>query len=102
MFSFNSYCSKSSSKKSNSEDDSSSDFAEIGGFQLVLRTLRTTLPLLPHGNISYTALENYLTNNKFCKEDLQRVDKPAFLLTQFVDYVLVKKAAKWRSISLQS
>jgi hypothetical protein len=33
-------------------------------------------------------IENFLVNSKFCGEDLNGVDKPAVILTQFLDYAL--------------
>jgi hypothetical protein len=93
MFSLN--CPKSS-KKSDGEENASDEFSEVSEFQLALRTLRTAASFVAPWNLSFTALENFLVNNKFCREDLQGVEKPAVLLTQFVDYVLSENAAKWR------
>ncbi len=49
-------------------------------------------------NFSFAALENFLINTKFCKDDLGDCarDNRAQLLTQFVDYVLSENASKWR------
>jgi hypothetical protein len=38
-------------------------------------------------NHSFTALENFTINNRFCKEDLAEIEKKAKILTQFCDYV---------------
>ncbi len=47
-------------------------------------------------NFSFTALENFIINSKYCKSDLGEVDNKAQILTQFSDYVLVENASKWR------
>jgi hypothetical protein len=47
-------------------------------------------------NFSFLALENFLINTKFCKDDLGDCENKAQLLTQFVDYVLWENASKWR------
>jgi hypothetical protein len=65
---------------------------EVGELQLALRTLRTAASFIAPWNMSFTALENFLINSKFCREDLQGVDKPAALLSQFIDYVLMENA----------
>ena len=95
MFSLNSCNSKVTSKK-HEEVDSTPEFSEVGEFQLALRTLRTAAGFVSPWNFSFVALENFLINNKFCKDDLQGLDKQAVLLTQFVDYVIVENAARWR------
>jgi hypothetical protein len=46
--------------------------------------------------MSFTAIENFLVNNKYCRDDLQGVEKQASLLCQFVDYILLENANKWR------
>ncbi len=96
MFSLNNCAAKPSNRKPDDEDDSSADFTEVGEFQLALRTLRTAAAFVSPWNLSFTALENFLINDKFCRGDLQGVDKPAVLLTQFADYVIVENAARWR------
>jgi hypothetical protein len=47
-------------------------------------------------NFSFTALENFLINSRFCRDDLGEIENKAQLLTQFTDYVLSENAAKWR------
>jgi hypothetical protein len=83
MFSLNNCSAKISNRKQDEEDDPTSDFTEVGEFQLALRTLRTAAAFVSPWNMSFTALENFLINDKFCCADLQGVDKPAVLLTQF-------------------
>jgi hypothetical protein len=47
-------------------------------------------------NHSFTALENFIINSKFCKEDLTEIDNKAQVLTQFCDYVFQENANRWR------
>jgi hypothetical protein len=94
QFSLNSCSSKVSTKKGDSDDDT--DFTEIGELQLALRTLRTAASLVSPWNLSFVAIENFLINNRFCKDDLQGLEKQAALLCQFVDYILLENANKWR------
>jgi hypothetical protein len=96
LFNLNNCSGKISTSKSDSTDSPMPDFAEIGEFQLALRTLRNAAAFVSPWNFSFAALENFLVNSRFCSTDLAGVDKPAVILTQFVDYVLVENAARWR------
>jgi len=49
-----------------------------------------------HWNFSVHALEGFLIQNKFCLSDLSGVDKPALILTQFIDYILEQNSERWR------
>ncbi len=95
QFSLNSCSAKVSNKKQDDDDGSMSDFS-VGEFQLALRTLLTAAPFVSPWNLFFIALENFLINNKFCREDLQGLEKQAVLLSHFTDYVLVENAAAWR------
>jgi hypothetical protein len=94
QFSLNNCSSKASSKKEDTEDES--EFSGIGELQLALRTLRTAASFVSPWNMSFTAIENFLINNKYCRDDLQGIEKQAALLCQFVDYILLENANKWR------
>jgi hypothetical protein len=96
LFNLNNCSSKVSTSKSESSDKHLPDFAEIGEFQLALRTLRNAAAFVSPWNFSFAALENFLVNSRFCATDLTGVERPAVILTQFVDYVLVENAARWR------
>jgi hypothetical protein len=96
LFSLNNCSSKVSNSKNNPQLGGLPDFAEVGEFQLALRTLRNAAMFVSPWNFSFAAIENFLVNNKFCSDDLSNVDKPAVILTQFVDYALVENAARWR------
>jgi hypothetical protein len=90
-------CSKKISRKSDDDNDSGlKDFSEVGELQLALRTMRTAASFIMPWNYSFVALENFLINSRFCREDLGEIENKAQLLTQFTDYVLSENAAKWR------
>ncbi len=94
QFSLNNCSSKASNKKGDTEDES--EFSELGELQLALRTLRTAASFVSPWNMSFTAIENFLVNNRYCRDDLQGVEKQAALLCQFVDYILLENANKGR------
>jgi hypothetical protein len=62
QFSLNNCNSKASSKKGDTEDES--EFSEISELQLTLRTMRTAASFVSPWNMSFTAIENFLVNNK--------------------------------------
>jgi hypothetical protein len=89
------------SRKSEDDDNSGlKDFSELGEFQLALRTMHTVASFIIPWNCSFIALENFLINSQFCKNDLSDVENKAQILTQFTDYVLSENAAKWRDKEL--
>jgi len=77
-------------------DDEVDDIVDLGEFKLALRTLRVAASMVMPWNFSYIALENFLFQSNFCCSDLQNVDQPARILTQFVDYVLKENSNRWR------
>jgi hypothetical protein len=95
-FNINSCARRVSSKKSDSEDSGLQEITELGEFQLALRTLRTAAAFVMPWNFSFTALENFIINSRYCKADLGEIDNKAQILSQFCDYVLAENASKWR------
>ncbi len=95
-FNINCCSRRTSIKKSDSDDSEFHDFTELGEFQLALRTMRTAASFIMSWNFSFAALENFLINTKFCKDDLGDCENRAQLLTQFVDYLISENASKWR------
>jgi hypothetical protein len=94
-------CSRKIGRKSEGDDDTGlKDFSELGKFQLALRTIRTAASFIMPWNFSFTALENFLINSRFCKDNLGEVENKAQILTQFTDYVLSENAAKLRDNEL--
>jgi hypothetical protein len=96
QFNINNCTRKASGLKENDNDTNLPDFSEIGEFQLALRTLRTAAAFIMPWNFSFTAIENFLINTRFCKDDLGNIENKAQILTQFTDYVLSENASKWR------
>jgi hypothetical protein len=63
----------------------------IDEFELALLTMRCAAHFSVNWNYSFVALENFLWNRKFCKEELKFDPNPARTLCQFVDFVLSEK-----------
>jgi hypothetical protein len=57
--------------------------------------MRTAAAFIMLLNFSFTALENFLINMRYCKDDLGNKENKAQILTQFTDYIL-SDASKWR------
>jgi len=47
-------------------------------------------------NFAFVAIENFLFQSNFFHMELQNVDQPARILTQFVDYVMKENSNRWR------
>jgi hypothetical protein len=99
-FSINNCAAKASSSARGSNkltgDEEADDIIDLGEFKLALRTLRVAASMVMPWNLSYVALENFLFQSNFCHADLQQIDQPARILTQFVDYVLKENSNRWR------
>jgi hypothetical protein len=100
QFNINNCARKASSSKNEDNESNLPDFSELGEFQLALRTMRTAASFIMPWNLSFTALENFLINTRYCKEDLGNIENKAQILTQFTDYVLSENASKWRDAEL--
>ena len=72
---------RSSNKKADEEDTVL--MKDVAEFSLALRTMRSAAQFATPRNYSYLALENFLHENEFCKEDLKNDDNPARTLCQF-------------------
>ena len=92
QFSINSCGTRSSGKKNLDEEDS----MDVGEFKLALRAMRTAFQLALPWNHSVLALEGFFFQNNFCFSDLANVEKKAFFLVKFTDYVLGQNADRWR------
>jgi hypothetical protein len=93
MFNINNCGSRGSSKKGNDSDDEAMDLNE---FKLALRVLRTAMHFVMPWNLSILALEGFFFQSNFCNSDLVNVEKRAWLLTKFTDYVLSVNGDRWR------
>ncbi len=98
LFSINNCAAKVSSSKNSSKncEDDIEEIVELGEFKLALRTMRVAASMVMPWNFAYVALENFLQQTNFCSSDLQGIDQPAKLLSQFVDYVIKENANRWR------
>jgi hypothetical protein len=91
-------CATRAAKTSSLETEELLDFAELGEFKLALRTMKAAMRFIMPWNLSVDALDGFLQNTRFCKDDLSGLDKQAQLLTQFSDYVLAENANRWRNM----
>jgi hypothetical protein len=92
MFNINN-CARASSKKSGEGEE---EIMEINEFKLALRALRTAMQFVMPWNMSVLALEGYFLQTNYCSSDLANVEKKAWFLTKFSDYVLSLNADRWR------
>jgi hypothetical protein len=88
---------RSSNKKADEEDTVL--MKDVAEFSLALRTLRSAAQFATPWNYSYLALENFLHENEFCKEDLKNDDNPARTLCQFSNFIIGENANHWRDNS---
>jgi hypothetical protein len=93
MFNINNCAARSSSKK---QADGEDDILEVSEFKLALRALRTAMQFVMPWNMSVLALEGFFYQTNFCSQDLANVEKRAWFLTKFCDYVLALNADRWR------
>ena len=93
LFNINNAAKSSSSKNGDSEEV---EMKSIDEFELALRTMRCAAHFSVNWNYSFVALENFLWNRKFCKEELKHDPNPAKTLVQFVDFVLSENSNHWR------
>ncbi len=60
--------------------------------------MRSAMAYVMPWNMSVAALEGFLTNTRFCRDELGNLEKQASILTSFTDYVLSENANRWRNI----
>jgi len=88
----------SSSSSSSSLEGEFKDILELGEFKLAIRAAREALSFVHPWNKSVSAIEGFLLQTNYCSSDLTGVEKPAVILTQFVDYILGENADRWRGM----
>jgi hypothetical protein len=93
MFNINSCGSRSSTKKTGDPDE---DFLDISEFKLALRVMRTAMSFVMPWNYSILALEGFFFQTNFCSQDLANVEKRAWTLSRFTDYVIAQNSDRWR------
>jgi len=94
MFSINNAAKSTSLKSSDTEDKH--EMKDVSEFERALRTLRAAAQLVVPWNLSFLALENFLYDKGYCKDELKHDDNPARTLCQFCDFALGENANKWR------
>jgi hypothetical protein len=90
-------CGNRVSTKPSEASEEFKEIAELGEFQLALRVAREAMSYVHPWNKSVSAIEGFFHMTDFCKQDLQGVNKPAVVLTQFVDYVFMSNSDRWRA-----
>jgi hypothetical protein len=98
MFNINNCVARASRSKSRQDDEDLIDFAEVGEFIVALRAMRSAMAFVMPWNMSVAALEGFLINTRFCKDELGGLEKQPSILTSFTDYVLSENANRWRNI----
>jgi hypothetical protein len=98
MFNINNCTARASSSRAKQDDDELVDFAEVGGFVVALRAMRSAMAYVMPWNMSIATLEGFLINTRFCRDELGSLEKQASILTSFTDYVLSENANRWRNI----
>lgn len=73
------------------------DIVDLGEFKLAMAVAREAMSLVNPWNKTIAAIEGFFRRSDYCKADLGGVDKPAVILTQFVDYAMELNADKWKN-----
>ncbi len=73
------------------------DITDLAEFQLALRAMRSAMMMVMPWNFSVAALEGFLINSRYCREDIGALDKHAQILTQFADYITKENSSRWRN-----
>jgi hypothetical protein len=98
MFNINNCTARASGSRAKQDDDELVDFVELGEFIVALRAMRSAMAYVMPWNMSIAALEGFLTNTRYCRDELSSLEKQASILTSFTDYVLSENANRWRNI----
>jgi hypothetical protein len=80
------------------EYDEPEDYSDLGEFQLALRAMRAAISFIMPWNHSVAALEGFLLNSRYCRDDIGNLEKQAQLLTNFCDFVTRENASRWRNV----
>ena len=98
MFNINACSNKTSSTvTSTGSNEEFKDILDLGEFKLALRVAREAQSFVTPWNKSLSAIEGFMNRSNFCASDLVGVDKPALILTQFVDFALESNADRWKN-----
>ena len=97
MFNINSCAAKSTSVSNAKQDEDFRDIVELGELKLALRAAREAQTFVFPWNKSIAAIEGFMFRTNFCSAELTGEDKPAAVLTQFIDFALSTNADKWKN-----
>ena len=86
-----------SSKKSDGEDDSVKEIADLESFKMALNTAREAMASALPWNRSVSAIVGLMQNTSYLQEDLAGNPKRAAVLTEFVDYVFSRNGLNWEN-----
>jgi hypothetical protein len=76
-----------------SEDN---DFSDTQELRLAFRALKGAMSMVMPWNKSMEALDGFLHETNYCREDTVKLEKRTRILSSFVDYVLKQNASRWR------
>ncbi len=92
MFNINNCTARTSGSRSRQEEDDLADFAEVGEFIVALRAMPSAMAFVMPWNMSIAALEGFLINSRFCRDEIGGLEKQASILTNLADYVISENA----------
>ncbi len=73
------------------------NFTYLSEFQLALRAMRSAMKMVMPWNFTIAALEGFLINSRYCREDIWALDNQAQILMQFCDYIFKENSSCWRN-----
>jgi len=93
LYSVNNAAKSSAARTAEGDEPEMKDISE---FIRALRTLMVAAQMVVPWNLSFVALENFLFDRDYCKEELKHDVSPAKTLCQFCDFVLAENSNKYR------
>ena len=80
------------------KDEEFPELEDLSELKAALRVLRGAMAYVHPWNRSIDALESFLVQTSYCSKDLSGMARQTALLSQFIDYVLVENACRWRGM----
>jgi hypothetical protein len=84
------------SARAASLDDEYTGIEDLGELRLAVRAAREAMSFVMPWNKSIAAIDGFLQKSDFCKADVQGLERPGLILSQFIDYCLGENANRWR------
>ena len=97
MFNINACSNKTPATVTSGASEEFREIVDLGEFKLALRVAREAQSFVTPWNKSLSAIEGFMHRSNFCSTDLAGVEKPALILTQFVDFALESNADRWKN-----